>query len=55
MYWRSALLTGNPIRQATLVVVMLRKLEEESKLTPEQIKWLPIAEAHIASLRQSRQ
>jgi hypothetical protein len=36
IYWQTAFFTENPVREASLVVAMLRKLHEENRLTPEQ-------------------
>jgi len=52
IYWQTASFTENPVRQASLVVAMLRKLQEENRLTSEQARWLPIAELELAKLRQ---
>jgi hypothetical protein len=50
--WRAAPFAENPVRQAALLVAVLRKLEHEGKLRPEQSYWLPKAEAQLAMFRQ---
>jgi tetratricopeptide (TPR) repeat protein len=52
MYWRTASLSGNPVRQARLVVTILRKLEQERKLTSRQVRWLRTAESQVAIMRR---
>jgi tetratricopeptide (TPR) repeat protein len=52
IYWRTVSLTRNPVRQAALVVAMLRKLKDENKLTEDQIRWLPLAEAQVANMQK---
>jgi hypothetical protein len=51
LYWQTASLTDNPVRQATLVVMMLRKLRDDRKLTSAQAEWLSVAEAELVKLR----
>jgi hypothetical protein len=52
IYWQTAFFTENPVREASLVVAMLRKLHEEDRLTPEQANWLPTTELELTKLRE---
>jgi len=53
LYWRSAQIDYNPVRQATLAVAIARKLRDEKKLTSVQAAWLSNAEAELTNLRQT--
>jgi len=53
IFWRSAPLTPNPVKQASLVVAMLRQLKKDNKLEPEHARWLSEAEAKLIQLRQN--
>src|SRR5262249_59726339 len=55
IFWRSAPLTPNPVKQASLVVAMLRQLKKDNKLEPEHARWLSEAEAKLIQLRQHSQ
>ena len=51
VYWRTASLTRNSVRQASLVVAMIRKLKDERKLTKDQMGWLAVAEAQVLKMQ----
>ena len=55
LFWRTALLTHNPVRNASLVVAMVRKLHEDNRLTIEQARWLSVAEEQVAEMRRPGQ
>jgi tetratricopeptide (TPR) repeat protein len=53
LYWRSAQVDYNPVRQATLAVAIARKLRDEKRLTGAQVAWLSTAETELAKLRRT--
>ncbi len=52
-HWELASLGDDPKRRFTLVVAILERLKAEDKLTVEQAKWLPEAEAQLAKLQET--
>src|SRR5262249_51849391 len=52
MYWQSAELTTNPVRQMALVLAMAHTIMRERNLTATQSDWLARAEALWAQARQ---
>jgi tetratricopeptide (TPR) repeat protein len=51
IYWNTAHFTRNPIRQATLVIAMLRQLKEQGQLTTEQERSLEFFEQRLSFFR----
>ena len=51
-HWRLADHGDDPARRWSLIVTTLRKLRAGDKLTAEQAKWLPEAEARLAEVQK---
>jgi tetratricopeptide (TPR) repeat protein len=50
-HWRLAQNGDDSARRWTLIVVTLRRLKQDNKLTAEQARWLPVAEEELAKLK----
>jgi tetratricopeptide (TPR) repeat protein len=51
-HWILAAHGDDPLRRFTLIVATLRKLKDDSRLTPDQAAWLPQAEDQLKKVTQ---